>query len=178
MREKVVLLSSERGNAVLIALMVLLVLTVLSTTIIEVGSMESKISRYDYEFQQAQLAADTGVEWSAEQVYLAMAEYQRVNDVPYYINLSHTTDPVAIGSIPGQTLSPSFSVTNWRADRVSMTSDRCVFSLDCAGIYGRAQKSIRVGITYTFDHSGSEPNYEMNLNNRGVISSYEVISNP
>jgi hypothetical protein len=168
----------EQGNAVLITLMVLMVLTVLGTTVIEVGSMEYKISRYDYEYQQAQLAADAGVEWSAEQVYLAIAEYQRVIEVPYYINLSHTTDPVAIGSIPGQTLSPSFSVTNWRANRVSMTSDRFVFSLDCAGTYGRARKSIRVGITYTFDLSGFEPNYEMNLSNRGVISSYEVISNP
>ena len=177
MGEKVGLQCSEQGNAVLIALMVMLVLTVLGTTVIEVGTMEYKISRYDYESQQAQLLADAGVEWSAEQVYLAMVNCERVDEVPDSIDLFHATDPVALGSIPGETLSHGFSITNWKANKVAMTSDRCVFSLDCVGVFGRAQKPIRVAITYTFNLSGPQPDYEMNLSNHGAISSYEVISN-
>jgi Tfp pilus assembly protein PilX len=172
--------ASERGYAMLMALMVLLVISVLGTTIIGVGEMEFKTSHYDYEAQQAQWAADAGVEWAEEKIYLTLRACPTVTDVRNLSNpltLDHSTDPVALRSIPGQTLTPGFKVINWNSP-MSMTSNQCIFLLDCTGIYGQAQKTVRVGITYTFHLTGVQPNDTINFTNRGTISSYEVILNP
>ncbi len=62
----------ERGSIMLMALMMLLLVSCLGYAIIELGLIEYKSSHYDYQAAQAQQAADAGVDWGLESIYVEL----------------------------------------------------------------------------------------------------------
>ncbi|MEA4923978.1 MAG: PilX N-terminal domain-containing pilus assembly protein [Syntrophomonadaceae bacterium] len=59
----------ERGSIMLMALLLLLLVSCLGYAVIELGLIEYKSSRYDYQAAQAQQAVDAGVDWGLESIY-------------------------------------------------------------------------------------------------------------
>lgn len=55
-------LFSTRGSAIVMALLIFLIISVLAVSVISVAAMENKISLYDANKEQARMAADAGVE--------------------------------------------------------------------------------------------------------------------
>lgn len=62
-------MATEKGSILIIALIILFIIMLLGMSIIRIASMEKKISYYAFSLQQAQQAADAGVEWTIEKIY-------------------------------------------------------------------------------------------------------------
>lgn len=68
-RQFIKYINNEQGFVIIMALMILMILIVLGTAVLGVASMENKVSRNVYLQQQAQEAADAGLEWAIEKLY-------------------------------------------------------------------------------------------------------------
>jgi|GEM_PF-967864 len=185
MPAKVRCLSSQQGSAILMTLMVLLVLSVLGMGIVGVAGMEFKTSHYDYETQQAQQAADAGVDWGMENIYqvLKQAEYlsmeqlpANLSDEPQWDNRSETsfntgadTCAVSIGDvIKKPQSSPPHPGTN-----------TCTYEFSSTGTFRGVSKSVTVVVVYTFMGGYNDPD-DGNLVarsdfQRGKIKSYKKL---
>lgn len=161
-------------------LMILMVMSLLGATTVELASMELKISHYEFRAQQAQQAADAGVDWAAERVYLQLINQQDEMELPQVINFQPANIPSRLGRLvyPG---SPNFVISNWQALRVSnVTANPAVYKLISTGNLGNAYKKIEVELSYRYQGGTIDPlsghflerDYSIN---RGGISSYRVL---
>ncbi|PKM78584.1 MAG: hypothetical protein CVU90_00885 [Firmicutes bacterium HGW-Firmicutes-15] len=161
-------------------LIMLMIISLLGAAAIEAGSMELKISHYEFRVQQAQQAADAGVDWGAERVYLQLVNRRDDPALPVSIDLSPDINPQRIGPDLSDSLAPNFVIRDWQASRVSTaTSNPAVYKLISTGNFGSAYKKIAVEISYRYEGGAIDPitghfqerDYS---GNRGVISSYMV----
>jgi len=173
-------LSSEQGSLMLMTLMILMVISLLGANIIEVGSMELKISHYDFKAQQAQQAADAGVDWAAERVYLQLVNRQDNPDSPVSIDFVPDMNPQRLGPDLRDPRASNFVISGWQASRVSSaTSNPAVYKLTSTGNISNARKTIAVELSYRYEGGTTDPitGYYQGRDyskNRGGISSYVV----
>lgn len=138
----------QQGGIMLMALMILLLLAVLGTAIIEIGLMESKSSHYAREEQQAQQAADAGVEWGMEKIYLELQQPS---------NLSSETLPVSLscGNAVISLAGPDETGQATIGEVVSKTGSgneggQCTYEYSSTGFFRGARKRVTVQIIYYF----------------------------
>ncbi len=164
----------------LMILMILMVISLLGAAAIELGSMELKISQYEFRLQQAQQAADAGVDWAAERVYLQLVNRQGETDLPVFLDLQPDMNPQRLGTNLNDPGAPNFMISNWQARRVSSgTSNPAVYRLISIGNFGNAYKRIAVELSYRFEGGTIDPiigHFQERdyCGNRGGISSYMV----
>jgi hypothetical protein len=142
-------MTDEKGSILIIALMIFFVSISLGMSIIKIAAMEKKISHYALNMQQAQQAADAGVEWAIEKIYQGQI---RQGD---YLGFK-------IGS-------ETFSFT---IEDVAEEPHINGYSFKSTGLFNGVAKSLQVALSncYLIDDEG-------NINcQRGQISSYIIIS--
>ncbi len=163
----------------LMVLIILVVISLLGATTVEVASWELKISHYESRAEQAQQAADAGVDWAAERIYLHLVNRQDEADLPMFINLQPEIIPQRIGSNLADPGSPNFVISNWQAIRVSNeTANPVVYKLTSTGNLGNAYKKIAVELSYRYTGGNIDtvtglPKRDYSMH-RGGISSYRI----
>jgi len=141
---------AESGNVMVMAVMIMLVLMVLGTSILSIASMEKKISHNAVYTQKAQQAADAGVEWAIAQIYL-----NELRERTFY------TDPNTIPAITGVNSrgtgddSIQWNITSLQSPTVGLAPDtNQEISYDyrflCTGIYKNISRSLNVRVSYPF----------------------------
>jgi len=171
---------AEPGHTMLIALMTFMIISLLGTIIVEVGNMEYKSSHYDCELQKAQQAADAGVAWATESIYLQLREAQNQPDIPASFDLQPDSYPQVIGSNPIATKVATYEISNWQAVRISEErSNPAVYEFITTGHYGNAHRTIRVEGAYWYanasNDSNSGPAQGRDYSSiRGYICSYSI----
>jgi Tfp pilus assembly protein PilX len=164
----------------LMTLMILMVIGLLGAAIIELGMMELKISNYEFRAKQAQHAADAGVDWGAERIYLQLVSRQDETELPMLIDLQPDMNPQRIGQDLSDSRAPNFVIRDWRANRVSsVTSNPVVYRLISTGNFGNAYKKITVELSYKYNGGIIDPITDNFMERdysgcRGGISSYVV----
>jgi Tfp pilus assembly protein PilX len=137
----------QQGGIMLMALMILLLLAVLGTAIIEIGLMESKSSHYAREEQQAQQAADAGVEWGMEKIYLELQQPS---------NLSAETLPVSLScgnaviSLAGPDETGQAIIGEVSKIGSGNEGGQCTYEYSSTGLFRGGRKRVTVQIIYYF----------------------------
>lgn len=153
-------LSSQQGSAILMTLMVLLVLSVLGMGIVGIAGMEFKISHYDYETQQAQQAADAGVDWGMENLYqiLSQAEYLTMETLPNTLQLDNNETSFNSGA-------DTCNVRIENVAKITQTNSQpgtntCTYEFKSTGQFRGVSKAVTVQVVYTFmdGYSYNDPN--------------------
>ena len=159
------------------ALMILLLLAVLGAAIIEIGLMESKSSHYAREEQQAQQAADAGVEWGMEKIYLELQQPSNLSTETLPVSLSCGNAVISLASneetcqaIIGEVVSKTGS-----GNEVG----QCTYEFSSTGLFRSARKGVTVQIIYYFvggyqfqDGDGQLSFIPRQYYNRGQIINY------
>lgn len=170
---------SERGSIIIMTLMIFLIISVLGTTIVELGIMEYKTSRYELESQQARQAADAGVDWSVERIYSELSQPDNliIEKLPTQLNCSNGTTTLAVGE-------ESCAITIGNVKRVDPETmgDSCTYEFISAAIFEGARRAVQVRVIYNYSGGYDFPDSEGNLSfmprtylNRGKIISCETI---
>ena len=172
--------NAESGHTMLIALMTFMIISLLGTIIVEVGNMEYKSSYYDYELQQAQQAADAGIDWATESIYLQLVTAQNDTDLPPACDLQPDSQPQKIGPEIAASRAANFEISNWHAVRISEArSNPAVYEFIAIGHFGNAHRTIAVEGAYWYtdtliDSNSGTGQGRHYSSNRGYICSYRI----
>lgn len=159
---------NEQSNIMLTALIIFLGLSVLGTAVLVVSSMEMKMSNYAYEAEQAQQAADAGVDWTLEKIYGELQNYLDEEELPGSLSLANPE--LNLGTVNIDNVTRLKQTSNTQGDNY------CIYSFNCTGIYEGAAKIIKTAVKYNF--TGGYMDGELLISrsylNRGRIISYTV----
>ena len=129
-------------------LMIVLIISLLGVVIIDVGLMEAKSSQYDIKVQQAQQAADAGVDWVMENIYSELTTPDNLSVVSLPANLMWGNTNMSFAQASGVcnvTVGSIVKITNPQSD-----SSSCTYEFTSTGKYKGANKAITVRSTYEF----------------------------
>lgn len=139
---------SERGGIMIMVLFIFLIISVLGTTIISCPIMEYKSSSYAGKEQQAQQAADGGVDWGMEKIYAELNEN---------INLQTECLPLSLTCGHAGMILPinegNAEVVVGRIDKVDeggAEPNYCVYEFTSSALYEGAQRAVTVKILFIF----------------------------
>lgn len=141
-------LDCDKGGIMLLTLMILLITSLLGLVIIEVGTMEAKSSRYNIELQQAQQAADAGVEWVMENIYSELTTFNNLYAVNLPVSLMCGNKNMIFAENSGRCTVTVGTIV--KIDNPSADSSSCTYEFTSTGKFGRANKPITVRSTYKF----------------------------
>jgi Tfp pilus assembly protein PilX len=169
----------EFGGIMIIVLMTFLLVSILAAGIIGMGVMEFRSSHFDFQSQQAQQAADAGVDWGLENIYteLTLPANLIAESLPsslncgnqsMYLNVGDKTCEVSIGNVINR--------TNPLTEEGSYT-----YEFTSAGTFEGAHKLVTVQAIYHFsggyqytDSNGTISFLSRKYLNRGRIISYQT----
>jgi Tfp pilus assembly protein PilX len=138
----------QKGATMFMAIVIMLLVGVLGVTIVEIGLMENKSSHYDWEEQQAQQAADAGVEWGRERIYL---ELQQPNNLilptlPARL-LCGNAEMLLAGD--DETCKANIGEVVGKPGPIN-AADACTYEFTSTGSFRGARKVVTVQIVYSF----------------------------
>ncbi len=142
------LIATERGYAMLMAVIVLMILSILGAAIIEIALRESKISYYSFIEQQAQQGVDAGVDWTMENIYqeLRQEKYADSELLPDSLSFGN---PVTM-RVGTQLCSISISPIILVEQNGQPGTNSCTYQYTSSAIFAGASKEVQVQVVYTF----------------------------
>lgn len=172
-------LRNETGGLLLVALMFLLVITLLAITITDVAWMDFKCSQNDFTGQQAQQAADGGIELAEEKIFqeLNQLENLQAETLPQILSCGNL-----LVSIPSQTEPITVAIGGITYNAVLSDSGSCSYEFTSRGEFRNASKVISVVVSYHFIGGYSHTEADGTVSfvpreylDRGQIISYRAI---
>lgn len=134
--------NNEQGNVMILALLVFMALSVLTTAVVSLAVMENRMSRYSLIDEQAWQAADAGAVWAQERIFNELTRQRNIEQLPNLMLLPEdvqvSTDlPIATASIG-------------TVEKVAQSSDECIYRFTSTGNYQGMNKAIQVEVRYVF----------------------------
>ena len=137
------IMASERGSVILMTMMVFLILSILAAAIVSAAGMEGKISHYAYRSEQAQQAADAGVEWARAEIYSRLEEQKDQESLP--------DDPLDYATtMEIGTEADKARIAFSEASLIKQSSQDCTYGFTSTGSFQGAKKAVTVQIRYSF----------------------------
>ena len=160
----------NRGSITIIALIIFLALTVMGAAAIEISRAESLISNYYYKSEQAQQAADAGVDWAIERIYNQLLDCSDDEDLPNSFPSANPELPV------GEVKIKNIRILSQQANQDE--GNYCAYSFECLGSYQKAYRHVKAIVEYTFagGYMDSGDFLPRDYLDRGIISSYQIIA--
>lgn len=170
----------EKGSILFITLIIFITLNLMGMALVKIASLESKMSEYVYKSQQAQEAADGGIEW------LSIRIFEELNNEE---NLSKPTLPVKLlgdesieVEMPTGAGEPKALIE--KVEKYGQTSvpddiNYCEYGFISTGIFQGARKIVEVKIVYSFlgGYYKNESDFISRIyQDSGEISSYEILT--
>jgi len=169
---------SECGSIMIMALMIFLIISVLGTTIVEVGIMEYRSSHYEFEAQQSRQAADAGVDWGLELVYGELNQVDNLNieNLPSRLNCGNAEMNLAVDDDSCEVAIGEVVKVN----ELGTQPNACTYQFTSMAMFGGARRAVKVQVTYQFSGGYAFVSPEGNASfaareylDRGKIISYE-----
>lgn len=153
------------------ALLIFLALTVIGAAAIKISQMEFLISSYYYNSEQAQQAADAGVDWTIEMIYNQLLDSRYDEHLPASLPLADPELPL------GRVNIKNIEMVKQTAEQNG--ANYCLYSFECLGSYQEAFRNVSVVVEYTFSggYLDSASFVPRDYLDRGIIRSYQLITN-
>jgi Tfp pilus assembly protein PilX len=172
-------LNGDQGAVLLVAVVILMLLSVLGTTMIEIGMMEFRSSHNDFEAQQAQQAADAGIEWGMENICLELEQPANLirETLPTLLSCGNTGVALASnGELCGARIGNVVEKVNQLGE-----PNWCSYEFTSTGTFRSARKAVTVQVIYYYTGGYQYENIEGSLSfiprqylNRGRIIAYHI----
>jgi hypothetical protein len=159
---------SQDGNLVLTALIIFWALLVMGTAVIKISSMEIKMSSYAFKAEQAQQAADAGVDWVVEKIYRELQNHLADEVLPEVF--SFTGPDLHLGSVNIDYITRLNQTSNPEEENY------CIYSVKASGFYAGAGKTVKVTVRYNYTggYTNDESFISRNYLDRGRIITYKI----
>ncbi|MDR1615403.1 MAG: pilus assembly PilX N-terminal domain-containing protein [Syntrophomonadaceae bacterium] len=157
-------IADENGQIIILALVIFLLLTIIEGAALSVSFTERKMSGNNVYLKQAQLAADSGLEWAAGAVYNHLLSYGNPELLPSYDGKKVVLEEEQV----------SFELKGGTAELFTI-DNYLVYSIGSIGICAQAKREVTARIRYDFTEisgEGSEKEYS-----KGYIIYYEIAGN-
>ncbi|MDR1159530.1 MAG: pilus assembly PilX N-terminal domain-containing protein [Syntrophomonadaceae bacterium] len=154
-------IADENGQIIVLALVIFLLLTLIEGAVLSISFTERKMSKNDVRLKQAQLAADSGLEWAAGAVYNHLLTYGNLDLLPSYDGKKIVLDEQV-----------SFELKGGAAE-LSASDNYLVYSISSVGICDQAKREVTAKIRYDFEEMSGEEGSETEYS-KGYIIFYEL----
>lgn len=159
------ILKSEQGSAMLLALMVFLVLTVIGTSIMTVAAMEHRIACFDTSMQLAQQAADSGIELARDTILQGFIDNKSLAEIETEVKGLSSTLPngANVYIIDPDNPVDGVDFTNFNTEGE--------IKLSATGKYGKSKRTVSVILSFT-----TMPNKAIHTDQLKVLGKYYLES--
>jgi len=150
---------NEDGALMLMALMVMLLCTIWGIATIELASIEKKLSFYLFQSQQAQQAADGGVEWAIEEIWHRglPAEFEEevtISDgIKAQIKVTEKAEEFDCSLVDLESNNDKPQEDELQENE----KKKCRYCLTSTAVYNQAKKKLKVKLLYTYTASSPQP---------------------
>lgn len=145
----------EAGSLILAALLIFLILSIIGAALLSMAAMEKRMADYVYRSEEAQHAADAGIQWSIAKIdkELRGLDIETVDDFPNN-PLGKTKQDIKL-KLGDDIAIAELQMIKRELSSVDDSERYCRYSLSSCGTYRGAEKIIDAVIEYKTSEEGA-----------------------
>jgi len=141
--------SRDNGSLTIIALVIMVGLSLLGTTLMNIAVMEARCSRNDYRMEQARQSVDACIDLIWEKTYqeLTRPENLVATKLPDVLDCSHTELSIQVG---GDNSAASAGIIS-KSDEVDGVPGFCIYQIPIDGEYLTAKQKVIIELVFNYE---------------------------